>query len=96
MKVIRKVLTGLWFGFCWTFDGTGYSSKTRACIASFEPADSLTWRWALYYVRPQGVNQFSFWRSIPSNGYWETRVRVPFLGGLELVWQPRCRRREAK
>lgn len=78
---------GLWAGFAWTYGGDGSSSKTSAAIAAYHHPRSLTWRWAIYWSKPEGFRPALVWHRTPS-GYNRYGLVLPLLGSLLLFTQP--------
>jgi hypothetical protein len=72
---------GLSLGFSWTH-GNGCSSKTSAMIASFHPPRSITWLWAVYWIKPR-------WNTTPhaTRGHRSWSIGLPLLGSLMLITQ---------
>jgi hypothetical protein len=90
-----QLRSGLSVGFNWVH-GNGQSSKTSAVLASYHPPSSLTWGWALYWMRPRSVQvlpKVERWTPRPGSGYGSCTVTLPFIGGFSVSWQPlmRCR-----
>jgi hypothetical protein len=76
---------GFAIGFNWTH-GNGSTTKTSAIIAGYHPPQSITWRWALYWNRPQKLFQFSASKRSRRYGYFG--ITLPLIGGFKLNWQP--------
>jgi len=85
MRDIWKILKGFSMGLTWTYDGTGYSSKTNAVLAGYHHPDSITWRWALYWRK----NDWSHvsWR-LHRHSYGSFTLNLSVLGAFTFAWQP--------
>lgn len=81
---------GLSVGFNWVH-GNGSTSKTSATLAAYHHPDSITWRWALYWQKPQSLlclPRLTVWRP----GGRKSRMgsytlTLPLVGALSLSWQ---------
>lgn len=79
---------GLNVGFSWVHCN-GETSKRSAMLAGFHPPRSITWLWALYWIRPGKlfcVPKITLWKA-PSGSTGTTTLTLPILGGLSLSWQ---------
>jgi hypothetical protein len=83
----RLALAGLKLGFTWVHCN-GESSHSSACLLSFHHPLSITWRWALYWIRPRGIGKFtcSRWRP-PNDEMGSITFGLPFIGAFSLSWQ---------
>lgn len=80
-----ELRNGLKLGFNW-IHGNGKTSKTSAVIAAFHHPESITWRWALDWIKP--VKMFV----LPSVRVWNkhsgsVNVTFPIVGGFTFRWQ---------
>lgn len=76
---------GLSIGFNW-IHGNGTTSKKSAVIAAYHHPESITWRWALDWIRPEKLfvmPRFRIWNKHTGSA----SVTLPIIGGFEFRWQ---------
>lgn len=86
-----KFRNGLSIGFNWCWS-QGTSTRTSATLAAYHPPSSITWLWALYWIKPRkllSMPSVYFRRAL----YGRIAFSLPLVGGLDLNWQPRMDRK---
>lgn len=76
---------GFKLGFNWVH-GNGKTSKTSAVIAGFHHPKSITWRWAIYWIKPKKLFVFPSFR-IWNKCTGSAEITLPLIGGLSFNWQ---------
>jgi len=82
--------SGLSFGFSWVHCN-GESSKSCAMLASYHPPNSITWRWAVYWLKPKAGRYKPRFRTYRKPGNYKLMsmyIYIPLFGGIELAIQP--------
>jgi hypothetical protein len=75
---------GFSIGFNW-IHGNGRTSKSSAVIAAYHHPNSITWRWALEWVKPKGL--LPLFRAWGNKSYGSVSFYLPVFGGFYLRWQ---------
>ena len=90
--------SGLSVGFNWVH-GNGRTSKTSAVLASYHHPESITWRWALDWVRPTKLlvlPRVQHWKPNPQATMGSFSILLPLIGAFAFRWQAHMFRKAAK